>query len=78
VIVYGSNTKSKQIGLYFYDEATGEFLGSEYVGYSNPFEIGSVIQTAEGDLVVSGTTYLVGRLPRLCLIKIPERSLRGI
>lgn len=78
VLVYGSNTKSKQIGLYFYDEATGEFLGSEYVGYSNPFEISAVIQTIEGDLAVSGTTYVAGRLPRFCLIKIPKSSLKGI
>jgi hypothetical protein len=78
VLVYGSNTKSKQIGLYFYDEATGEFLGSEYIGYSNPFEIGSVIQTTDGDLAVSGTTYVAGRLPRLSLIKISASSLKGI
>ncbi len=78
VLVYGSNTKSKQIGLYFYDEATGEFLDSEYIGYSNPFEIASVIQTTEGDLAVSGTTYVAGRLPRFCLIKIAKSSLKGI
>ncbi len=78
VLVYGSNTKSKQIGLYFYDEASGEFLDSEYIGYSNPFEIASVIQTTEGDLAVSGTTYVAGRLPRFCLIKIPKSSLKGI
>jgi len=78
VLVYGSNTRSKQIGLYFYDETTGEFLDSEYIGYSNPFEIAAVIQTTEGDLAVSGTTYVAGRLPRFCLIKIPESSLKGI
>lgn len=78
VLVYGSNTKSKQIGLYFYDEATGEFLGSEYIGYSNPFEIGSIIQTTDGDLAISGTTYVAGRLPRFCLIKISAGSLKGI
>ena len=78
VLVYGSNTRSKQIGLYFYDEATGEFLDSEYVGYSNPFEISAVIQTPEGDLVISGTTYVAGRLARFCLIKIPPSSLSGV
>jgi len=78
VVVYGSNTKSKQIGLYFYDEATGKFLGSEYVGYSNPFEIASLIQTTTGDLAICGTTYMAGRLPRFCLIKLSKRSLKGI
>lgn len=71
VVIYASNTKSGQIGLYLYDELTGEFLASKYLGYSNPFEVGAIVQTAEGDLVVSGTTYVAGRLPRLCLIKIP-------
>jgi hypothetical protein len=78
VLVYGSNTKSKQIGLYFYDEATGKFLDSEYIGYSNPFEIASVLQTTQGDLVVSGTTYIAGRLPRFCLIKLSKSELKGI
>lgn len=78
VLVYGSNTKSKQIALYFYDEATEALLGSEYIGYSNPFEISAIVQTTDGDLAVSGTTYLAGRLPRFCLIKISKSSLKRI
>lgn len=76
VIIYGSNTKSGQIGIYIYDETTGEFLSSKYLGYSNPFEIAALVQTAEGDLVVSGTTYIAGRLPRLCLIKVPKDEIK--
>jgi hypothetical protein len=76
VIVYASNTKSKQIGLYFYDETTGEFLSSQYAGYSNPFEVAAVIQTAEGDLAIAGTAYIAGRFPRFCLIKIPKSSIK--
>lgn len=76
VIIFGSNTKSGQIGLYMYDEPTGEFLSSKYLGYSNPFEIAALIQTAEGDIVVSGTTYIAGRLPRLCLIKVPKDEIK--
>ncbi len=77
VIIYGSNTKSGQIGLYMYDETTGEFLSSKYLGYSNPFEIAAVVQTTEGDLVVSGTTYIAGRLPRFCLIKVPKDEIKN-
>lgn len=75
VLIYGSNTKSGQIGIYVYDEATGVFISSKYLGYSNPFEIAALIQTPEGDLVISGTTYIAGRLPRLCLIKVPENEI---
>ncbi|HNC30756.1 MAG TPA: hypothetical protein PKX08_12170 [Cyclobacteriaceae bacterium] len=63
VILFGSNTKSGQIGLYMYDEATGEFSSSKYLGYSNPFEIAALVQTTEGDFAVAGTTYIAGRLP---------------
>jgi hypothetical protein len=71
VIIYASDTRSKQIGLFFYDEATGEFLGSRYLGFSNPFEVASIIQTtSDNGLAVCGTTYLAGRFPRICLIKL--------
>lgn len=78
VLVYGSNTRSKQIGLYFYDEANGTFLSSKYLGFSNPFEISQVISTEDGGLAVCGTTYLAGRFPRICLIKIDPKDITGI
>lgn len=76
VIIFGSNTKSGQIGLYMYDEATGEFISSKYLGYSNPFEIAALVQTTDGDFVIAGTTYIAGRLPRFCLIKVPEGEIK--
>jgi hypothetical protein len=75
VLIFATDTKSKQIGLFFYDEATGEFLSSRYVGFSNPFEVANVLQTADGGLAVCGTTYLAGRFPRICLIKISKGEL---
>lgn len=75
ILVYGCDTKSNQIGLYFYDETTGNFLNSQYVGYSNPFKIASVKQTSKGDLIICGTTYLAGRFPRYCLIKINQKDI---
>ncbi len=75
VLVYASNTRSKQIGLYFYDETTGAFLSSRYLGFSNPFEIGNLTQTEDGGLAVCGTTYLAGRFPRICLFKISKEEL---
>lgn len=78
VLVYGSNTRSKQIGLYFYDEATGTFITSKYLGFSNPFEIAQVISTDDGGLAVCGTTYVVGRFPRICLIKLHPDDLSKV
>lgn len=78
VLVYGSNTRSKQIGLYFYDEATGTFITSKYLGFSNPFEIAQVISTEDGGLAVCGTTYVAGRFPRICLIKLHPDDLQKV
>jgi hypothetical protein len=69
-LIYASNTRSKQIALFIYDQANGEFLGSRYLGFSNPFEIANLITTADGGLAVCGTTYVAGRFPRICLFKI--------
>jgi hypothetical protein len=75
VLIFASNTKSKQIGLFFYDEATGEFISSRYLGFSNPFEVASILQTEDGGLAVCGTAYLAGRFSRMCLIKISKAEL---
>lgn len=77
ILIFASDTKSKQIGLFFYEEATGNFISSRYLGFSNPFEIASLIQTADKGLMVCGTTYLAGRFPRICMIKISEEELRN-
>jgi hypothetical protein len=70
ILIYASDTKSKQIGLYFYDEPTGDFISSRYLGFSNPFEMTGIIQTSDEGIAVCGTTWLAGRFPRICLFKI--------
>lgn len=75
ILIYGSDTRSKQIGLLFYDESTGEFISSRYLGFSNPFEVASLVQTADGGLAVCGTTYLAGRFPRICIFKLSKDQL---
>jgi hypothetical protein len=72
VALYASDTRSKQIALFGYDESTGEFIGSRYLGFSNPFEIASLTPTADGGLAICGTTYVAGRFPRICLFKLSK------
>lgn len=74
-LVFASDTRSKQIALLFYDEASGTLLGSHYLGFSNPFEVASVIATDDEGLLVCGTAYLAGRFPRICLFKLPKEEL---
>lgn len=74
-LIFGSDTKSKQIALLFYDESSGSLVGSHYLGFSNPFEIAAIIQTEDDGLAVCGTTYLAGRFPRICLFKLSKATL---
>ncbi|HEY0653524.1 MAG TPA: hypothetical protein VGD65_10360 [Chryseosolibacter sp.] len=74
-LLFASDTKSKQVGLFFYNESTGEFLSSRYLGFSNPFEVASMSTTSDEGLIVCGTTYLAGRFPRICLLKISKEEL---
>lgn len=78
VILYASNTKSGQIGIYVYDQSTGEFLGSKYLGFSNPFEVNSIISTADEGIAIGGTTYVTGRFPRITLFKLSTEELADI
>jgi hypothetical protein len=75
VILYASNTRSRQIALYGYDKTTGKFLGSKYMGFSNPYEIASLVNTKDGGLAVCGTTYVAGRFSRICLFKFSKDEL---
>lgn len=75
VLIYGTDTKSKQIGLLFYEEASGTFMSSRYLGFSNPFEIANLTQTSDGGLAICGTTYLAGRFPRICIFKLSKDKL---
>jgi hypothetical protein len=36
IVIYASDTKSKQIGLFFYDSLNGEFISSRYLGHTYP------------------------------------------
>lgn len=78
VLIFVSDTRSKQIGLFFYDEATGNFIGSRYLGFSNPFEMASIIRTQDEGIAVCGTTWLAGRFPRICLFKLSAKELNKL
>jgi hypothetical protein len=74
-IIYGSNTKGKQIALFGYSESDGKFIGSRYLGFSNTFEIAAMTPTTDNGLAVIGTTYIAGRFPRVCIFKLSAEEL---
>ncbi|HTF82485.1 MAG TPA: hypothetical protein VL947_12200, partial [Cytophagales bacterium] len=75
VLVYISDTKGKQIVLYFYDAQTGVLLATKYLGTSNPFEAGGVLVTSQNGLIIIGTCYVGGRYPKICYFSLTENQL---
>ena len=67
--LYGTNTLSKQIVLYGYDQATGNILGTEYLGSSNPYSFASFTLTSDGGIAILAKTALEGRFQRIALFK---------
>ncbi len=70
VLLYASDTRSRQIVLLAYNAQTGELLGNRYLGFSNPFDLAGFTTTVDEGLAIVGTTYVAGRFPRVCLFKL--------
>lgn len=78
VVLYASDTRSKQIALLGYDEATGALVGSKYLGFSNPFEVALLMSTSDGGLIVCGIIYVAGRFTRICLFKLSQEEVMKV
>jgi hypothetical protein len=74
VLIYAADTQTRQVGLYFYDEAAGTFMSSRYLGFSNPFQVGNITATSDGGLAVVGTTYIAGRFARIFIFKLSKEE----
>lgn len=78
ILLYGSTTKNGQIILMAYDEVSGDLKGTEYLGFSYPYEIAGFVQTEDGGLAVAALTQVAGRFPRICLFKLSKKELEAI
>lgn len=78
ILLYASDTKGGQLILLAYDEATGVLLGTRRLGFSNPYEIGGFSLTADGGMVVVGTTFVAGRFPRISFFKLSAQDVRTL
>ena len=75
VVLFASETKSKQIVLFAYQATTNKLLGKHYLGWGNPYELGNVTATSDGGVAVLGRTYAAGRFPRNVLFKLSKEEL---
>ncbi len=78
VLVYASTTKNGQVIIILYDEADGAWLGTDYLGFSNPYEVRSIKKTSDGGLAVLSETSVIGRFPRASLFKLSPDQLSDI
>ncbi len=78
VLLYGTHTKNNQVILYSYDKENGELLGVEYIGHTNPYQMGDFLLTEDGGLVVLSKTYVAKRFARLALFKLTPEEVSNI
>jgi len=74
-VIYGTETKSGQILLLAYDQANESLLGSRYLGFGQPYQMGDFATTKDGGLIVLASTYVTGRFARLALFKLSKNDL---
>jgi hypothetical protein len=75
VVFFVGTTKNNKIMLYAYNRLTGKFLHKDYFGDRRVYEASGLIGTSDGGLAILGTTYLAGRLGRICLFKLSKAEL---
>lgn len=77
ISLFGSNTKSGQVVLLAF-ASNGEFLGSHYLGYSDPYTLAGFSQTEDEGLVITGSVAVAGRFDRIFVNKLSKAQLQSI
>ncbi len=74
--IFAAETENRQIGLYIFDQTTGELAGKHNIGYLNPYTLASLRpeMDEENHLLLLGTTYVANRFQRIYLNRIPEEE----
>lgn len=78
VLLYATDTKSKQIAIYAYDATDGSLIATRYLGFEIPYEFGGICPTADGGLAIVGTAYVAGRFPRIALFKLSAEDANAL
>lgn len=76
--VVAAETESRQVALYFYESATAELKAIHKIGYINPYTLASIKTTADGGLLVLGSTYVGGRFQRVFLTKLEQSEVEDL
>jgi len=76
--IYSTNTQSKQVVLYGFDQSTGKILGAQYLGDGNPYTLASAVATSDGGIAILAQTALEGRFPRIAIFKRDAEYLNAL
>lgn len=74
IVIYGTQTKRRQLVFYAYAKETGELISINYLGQTNPYFLGDFMVTGDGGLAVVSETYLAGKFSRLAIFKLSEQE----
>ncbi|MEM9832058.1 MAG: hypothetical protein AAF944_15600 [Bacteroidota bacterium] len=77
IILYGTQTKRRQLIFYAYAKESGELMSINYLGQTNPYLLGDFTVTGDRGFVVAAETYLAGRFSRLQLFKLSKQEFSG-
>jgi hypothetical protein len=75
VIVYASQTRTNQLALYLYGATDGVLQKVKFINEKYPINLVSLIFTQEQGLAILAQTYVIGRFPRINLIKLSPKDL---
>jgi len=78
-IFFAGTSKDNKIVIYAYlhDSQNDIYVpkGTEYLGDNWSYEATDLIKTLDGGIAILGQTYVVNRLSRICLFKVPKSKL---
>ena len=76
VIVFGSQTRTNQLALYFYDAGDGSLKHVKFLNEKYPITLNDMEYTQEKGLALLVQTYVIGRFPRINLVKLSPQDLK--
>ncbi len=75
VVVYASQTRTNQLALYFYSASESTLQSVKFYNEKYPVSLAAFDLTREGGLAMLVQTYVIGRFPRINLVKLSPEDL---
>jgi hypothetical protein len=83
IVFFAGSSKDNRIVLYAYDYSIGDssgdkYLSKKYFGHTHIYEAAGLIETDDRGLAILCTTFVAGRLGRICLFKLSKTDLEDM